>query len=120
MCFLCPCLVPCVGASAWGAYKTNKAVDKLFSSDKPSEPVEPAFVTDAKLKWNLVNWKPTSAPSGSGSGAGGSESERPKRADRYSSKELASKQRLAELVEQHKAGKAGSGKAPKQQGSFRR
>lgn len=68
----------------------------------------------------LVNWKPTSAPSGSGSGAGGSESERPKRADRYSSKELASKQRLAELLEQHKASKAGSGKAPKQQGSFRR
>lgn len=33
--------------------QTNKAVDKLFTSDKPSEPVEPAFVTDAKLKWNV-------------------------------------------------------------------
>ncbi|KAI7835383.1 hypothetical protein COHA_010717 [Chlorella ohadii] len=95
MCFLCPCLVPCFGASAWGAYKTNKAVDKLFTSNKPSEPVEPAFVTDAKLKWNLVNWKPTSAAPASGSVEG----ERPKRADRYSSKELASKQRLAELAQ---------------------
>lgn len=68
----------------------------------------------------LANWKPTQGgPSGSG-GDSGSGSERPKRADRYSSKELASKQRLAELVEQHKAGRAASGKAPKQQGSFRR
>lgn len=33
--------------------QTNKAVDKLFTSNKPSEPVEPAFVTDAKLKWNV-------------------------------------------------------------------
>lgn len=64
----------------------------------------------------LVNWKPTSAAPASGSVEG----ERPKRADRYSSKELASKQRLAELVEQHKSSKSSSSKAPKQQGSFRR
>lgn len=52
-------------------------------------------------------------------GAGSSESQRPKRAERYSSKELASKQRLAELVEAHKAGKAGSTKPPGTQSAQR-
>lgn len=44
------------------------------------------------------------------------EQQRPKRSDRYSSKELASKQRLAELVEAHKAGQL---KTPGQQSARR-
>ncbi|KAL4858984.1 hypothetical protein ACK3TF_000781 [Chlorella vulgaris] len=92
MCLTC---LPCIGASAWAGVKVSKSVDRAFSSKKPEEPIEPSFVTEAKLRWNLVSKPSAAAPS---------ESQRPKRSDRYSSKELASKQRLAELVESHKAG----------------
>lgn len=167
-------------------WQVNKTLDKAFSSSKPQEPVEPAFVTDAKLRWNvslpsclpacpttdeLVSWSlreargmkrgagrvvrqqltltacaarhgmgarlaplpphstPLPVPSPTrfgprvqltkwkpGEGAQQqqtAEQQRPKRADRYSSREKESKQRLAELVDQHKAGR--SQQAPRQQ-----
>ncbi|KAL4419337.1 hypothetical protein ABPG75_002640 [Micractinium tetrahymenae] len=106
--FMCLCL-PCLGAGAVGAYKVNKAVDKAFSSKTPEEPVEPAFVTEAKLRWNLTNWKPSEAPQ--------QEAARPKRSARHSAKEQQSKQRLAELVDVHKArsSKQLASAAPRQQ-----
>lgn len=33
--------------------QANKTADRLFSDKKPQEPSEPAFVTEAKLKWNV-------------------------------------------------------------------
>ncbi len=67
------------------------------------------------LRLQLTKWKPTEAAP-----AEAQQAQRAKRADRYSSKELSSKQRLSELVEQHKAGRAASSKQQQQQGSFRR
>lgn len=52
-----------------------------------------------------------------GAAAGGSKKAGPKRGERYSAKELASKERLAQLVESHKSG---SFKAPAQQASAKR
>lgn len=186
-----PCSAPCEyfrpGPPPTVKLQANKTADKLFGDKKPQEPTEPAFVTEAKLKWNvsppagLACWLgdgqlpacllrgcwlaaalllasgmlaacllPTHAlhnvlltrpqhplsphplqlatkavtkqPADGDSGASGSSDKpRPKRSDRYSSKELASKQRLAELVEQHKAGlnKSGSFKAPTPQATRR-
>lgn len=111
MCFTC---LPCIGASAWAGFKVNKTLDKAFSSKKPQEPLEPSFVTEAKLKWNLSKFNP--AKPAAAASASQAEQQRPKRSDRYSSKETQSKQRLAELVEQHKGGK---GKAPEQQAARR-
>lgn len=41
------------------AAQVNKAVDRAFSSKTPEEPVEPAFVTEAKLRWNVRGWCPS-------------------------------------------------------------
>lgn len=79
----------------------------------------------------LTNWKPGGSDAAAAAAAAEQAKgpERAKRADRYSSKEQASKQRLAELVDQHKASRNGRGgsssagsasrKAPGSQ-SFRR
>ena len=33
--------------------QVNKSLDKTFSSKQPADPVEPSFVTEAKLRWNV-------------------------------------------------------------------
>ncbi|KAL4420879.1 hypothetical protein ABPG77_002838 [Micractinium sp. CCAP 211/92] len=110
--FMCLCL-PCLGAGAVGAYKVNKAVDRAFSSKTPEEPVEPAFVTEAKLRWNLTKWKPSDAPTQQ-------EAARPKRSERYSDKEQQSRQRLAELAEAHRARSGKKPAVPPRQQTLRR
>lgn len=107
------CLLPCFGATALASYKVKKTVDKAFSSKKPEPPTEPAFVTEAKLRWNLTGWKPATAAAPPTQPEG----QRSKRSDRWAGSQQSSKQRLAELVDQHKNKQQ---KAPSQQQAPRR
>ena len=138
--------------------QVNKSLDKTFSSKQPADSVEPSFVTEAKLRWNvracvcacegrhcaascclassqlpesihpsqplplplrlllllhlpqLSKWTPGSSSAGSQPAAEGgaptseaaARTSSTKRADKWSKEQKASKQRLAELVDQHK------------------
>ena len=53
------------------ALQVNKTVDKAFSSKQPQEPVEPGFVTEAKLRWNVSATLAGAAAAAVGRGSGG-------------------------------------------------
>ena len=153
----------CVPLAACCRRQVKKTVDKAFSSKKPEPPTEPAFVTEAKLRWNvsqpqpnqpalasaahclaatpaeqpcihqhitpcmhpavlpppccrlqLTGWKPSSAAATPPTQP---EAPRSKRSDRWGDRQQSSKQRLAELVDQHKNKQQ---QAPSQQQASRR
>lgn len=105
---MCFCL-PCVGATGVGAYKISKAADKLTGGKSNEPAVEPAFVTEAKLKWNLHKaGKPRSGelPATSFAGDASSSADRKRwvrGSTRKANKQAAqSKARLRELAEQQR------------------